>query len=181
MRGAPGSRRAETEALLAKAGVPRERYHCLEIADQEVPLHLRHVRSYVEAFGAGRVYTHAYEGGHPDHDAMALALSGLPGVWEFPLYHGYGAEFTAHAFLDGEPETAVVFSASDQVLKREWLDCFASQRRVTGRFPVERELFRPMRDYDFSHPPHPGELYYERRKLGWTWAEWQKATSKGLD
>ena len=31
----------------------------------------------MESFGADRVYTHAYEGGHPDHDAVALALAWL--------------------------------------------------------------------------------------------------------
>ena len=44
---------------------------------------------------------------------------------------------------------------------------------------VERELFRPMSAYDFTRPPHPGELYYEQRKLGWTWPEWRAAITNG--
>jgi hypothetical protein len=43
-------------------------------------------------------------------------------------------------------------------------------------FPIDREQFRPAPKYDFSRPPHEGPLYYEIRKLGWTWTEWRRAT-----
>lgn len=174
------ARRAEMLALLKKAGIREERYRCLGLADQEAPLHGPRIRAEVEAFQAGRVYTHAYEGGHPDHDAVALALAGLPNVWEFPLYHAHGAAFVPQSFLDGQAETVVELDADRQRVKRSWLDCFASQQRVIGMFPVDREIFRPMRAYDFTRPPHPGELYYERRKLGWTWSEWRDATAEAL-
>lgn len=174
------ARRAELAAMLAKAGVADDHYHCLEIADQEAPVYWPRVRAFAESFGASRVYTHAYEGGHPDHDAVALALSGLPNVWEFPLYHAHGTEFVPHAFLDGHAEETVTLNAEQRITKKSWLDCFASQQRVIGRFPLDHESFRPMRNYDFTQPPHAGELYYERRKLGWTWAEWREATAKAL-
>ncbi|MEO6758937.1 MAG: PIG-L family deacetylase [Saprospiraceae bacterium] len=174
--GYQAARREELLTMLRKAGIPEERYHCLGLADQEAPVYWPQIRSYVEAFGADRVYTHAYEGGHPDHDAVALALAGLPNVWEFPLYHGHGAEFVPHSFLEGEAETVVRFDGEQQVAKRAWLDCFPSQKRVLDLFPTDHEMFRPMRAYDFTRPPHEGELYYERRKLGWTWGEWRKAT-----
>ncbi|MFN0105553.1 MAG: PIG-L deacetylase family protein [Bryobacteraceae bacterium] len=174
------ARRAELQAVLAKAGIPEDRYHCLGLADQEAPVYWPRIRAYVEAFHADRVYTHAYEGGHPDHDAVALALAGLPNVWEFPLYHAHGAAFVPHSFLDGPPETVVELDDTRQRVKRFWLDSFPSQQRVIGMFPIDRELFRPMRAYDFTRPPHPGELYYEQRKLGWTWSEWRDATGKAL-
>lgn len=170
------ARRAETMAVLAKAGIAPERYHCLDLADQELPVFWPRLRAYVEAFGADRVYTHAYEGGHPDHDAAALALAGLPNVWEFPLYHAHGAEFVPNTFLKGSAETVVALDADRQRAKRSWLDCFASQQRVIRMFPIDREQFRPAPAYDFSQPPHPGPLYYEIRKLGWTWKDWRKAT-----
>ena len=77
---------------------------------------------------------------------------------------------------DGYTETVVELDADRRRAKRSWLDCFASQQRVIGMFPIDREFFRPMRAYDFTRPPHPGELYYEQRKLGWTWHEWRTAT-----
>ena len=174
--GYQAARRAELQAVLAKAGIPEERYHCLGLADQEAPVYWPRIRAYVEAFDAGRVYTHAYEGGHPDHDAVAFALAGLPNVWEFPLYHANGGGFVPQSFIDGKAETVVELDADRRRAKRSWLDCFASQQRVIGMFPINREFFRPMRAYDFTRPPHPGELYYEQRKLGWTWHEWRKAT-----
>ena len=174
--GYQAARRAELLAVLAKAGVSEERYHRLGLADQEAPVYWPRIRNYVEDFAADRVYTHAYEGGHPDHDAVALATAGLPNLWEFPLYHGHGADFVPHSFLDGEAETVVEFDPQQQAVKRSWLDCFPSQKRVLDLFPVRHELFRPARSYDFSKPPHEGELYYERRKLGWTWREWRAAT-----
>ncbi|MBI2690253.1 MAG: PIG-L family deacetylase [Acidobacteria bacterium] len=174
------ARQKELRNLLAKAGIPAERYHCLGLADQEAPVYWPQIRAWVESFEADRVYTHAYEGGHPDHDAVALALSGLPNVWEFPLYHGRRAEFVTHSFLDGEAEIAIELDDDRRAVKHSWLDCYPSQKRVIDMFPLERELFRPARAYDFTRPPHEGELYYERRKLGWTWREWREAVSKAL-
>ncbi|MBL8236718.1 MAG: PIG-L family deacetylase [Bryobacterales bacterium] len=170
------ARRKETMAVLATAGIPESRYHCLGFADQEAPLHLGAIRAYVAAFNAERIYTHAYEGGHPDHDAVALALAGLPNLWEFPLYHAHGAEFVPHSFIAGPAGVAVPLDPGQQRRKRSWLDCFASQQRVIGMFPIDHEQFRPAPAYDFSRPPHEGPLYYEIRKLGWTWPQWRKAT-----
>jgi LmbE family N-acetylglucosaminyl deacetylase len=169
------ARQDEMLAVLALAGLPPSRYHCLGFADQEAPIYWRQIRDYVTAFSAGRIYTHAYEGGHPDHDALAFALAGLPNLWEFPLYNGFAGEFVPHTFLDGGGET-VVLDENQRRQKSAWLACFASQQRVIGMFPVTHELFRPMKAYDFSAPPHPGELYYERRQLGWTWPSWREAT-----
>lgn len=169
------ARRRETLAVLAKAGIPEANYHCLGFADQEAPPNWPRIRAFVEQFDAARVYTHAYEGGHPDHDALAFALAGLPNIWEFPLYHAHGADFVPHRFLSGAPAEEVVFSPAQIEAKRACLDLFASQRRVIDMFPVERESFRPQPQYDFTRPPHEGELYYERRKLGWTWPEWRAA------
>jgi len=169
------ARRDETLSLLSLAGIPLSRYHCLGFADQEAPVYWRQIRAFAAAFTADRIYTHAYEGGHPDHDALAYALAGLPNLWEFPLYNALADEFVPHTFLDGGGQ-AVVLEESQRRLKRSWLACFASQQRVISMFPVVHELFRPMQAYDFSRPPHAGELYYERRQLGWTWPSWREAT-----
>jgi LmbE family N-acetylglucosaminyl deacetylase len=174
------ARRAEVMAVLARAGIAEYRYHCLGLADQEAPVYWPRIREYVKAFQADRVYTHAYEGGHPDHDSLAFAMAGLANVWEFPLYHSQGAEFVPSTFLEGGAEAVVELDAAAQKEKRAWLDLFASQQRVIQMFPIDREQFRPARTYDFSRPPHAGELYYERRKLGWTWAEWREAVGKAL-
>lgn len=174
------ARQAELQTVLKRAGIPPENYHCLGLADQEAPLYWPRIRAYVEAFQADRVYTHAYEGGHPDHDAVALALAGLPNLWEFPLYHDRLGAFVPHTFLNGDPVVTVSFTDEAKRAKRALLDCFVSQQRVIDLFPIERELFRPAPVYDFTQPPHDGVLYYERRKLGWTWTEWRAATGNPL-
>lgn len=175
------ARHGELDRLLQRARIPPERYHCLDIADQEVPLQWPRVREFVAAFRADRVYTHAYEGGHPDHDAVSLALAGLSNVWEFPLYHGRDGSFHPHSFLDGGPGDEVILTPAQRAEKEAWLAIYASQKRVIDLFPVVLERFRPQPEYDFSHPPHPGDLYYERRKLGWTWTEWRQATRTAIE
>ncbi len=172
------ARRQELQEALQLAGIPLTNYHALDIADQEAPMKTSQIRDWVADFGADRVFTHAYEGGHPDHDAVARALYGLPNVWEFPLYHAFGADFVPGEFLEGDTETIITLNASQQQEKRQMLACFRSQQRVIDNFPIEREHFRPAPVYDFSQPPHAGPLYYEKRGLGWTWLEWREAVQK---
>lgn len=173
------ARRTEVLEALALAGVPEDRYIQMDVADQEAPRRWREIRRAVEAIGADRIYTHAYEGGHGDHDAMAFALRGLPDVWEFPLYHAATGQYTPHEFIEGAPAEMVDLTTEQQAQKREMLACFRSQKRIIDGFPIRAELFRPMRAYDFSKPPHDGELYYEMRELGWTWVEWRDAIASG--
>lgn len=169
------ARRTEMRAGLASVGFDAARWRALEVADQDAPRNVAAIREAVVSYGADRVYTHAYEGGHPDHDALAFALRGLPNVWEFPLYRASSSgEFETGGFLDGGGERVCV---EDVEGKRRMLACFGSQARVIERFPLEREWFRPMKDYDFSRPPHYGALYYEIRGHGWDWTSWRAAVA----
>lgn len=174
------ARRSEMLAVLNKAGIPAARYHRLDVADQEASQNCRQIREFAQSLAPDRIYTHAYEGGHPDHDALAFALAGLPGVWEFPLYHAHGAAYVPQSFLQGEPEHTVHLDASARRTKLDWLRCFRSQQHVIDGFPNQRELFRPMPAYDFTRPPHAGPLYYELRKLGATWPEWRAAVEQSI-
>ena len=47
--------------------------------------------------------------------------------------------------------------------------CHATQARVLAPFPLGPERFRSAPRYDFSRPPHPGPLHYERADSGATW------------
>jgi N-acetylglucosamine malate deacetylase 2 len=57
--------------------------------------------------------------------------------------------------------------------KRAALACFASQRDTLALFDPTRELFRPAPVYDFSQPPHLGQLLYERYDWGMTGERWR--------
>jgi hypothetical protein len=61
------------------------------------------------------------------------------------------------------------------------IDRFVSQRELLAAFGTEIERFREAPDYDFTQPPHQGELHYER--LGWniTGALWRRYARAALD
>ena len=86
------ARQAELAAALALSGCMPERA-ALDVPDQDASLHMpaiaQALRGLFARHGTQAVITHAYEGGHPDHDAVALAVHlALPGrVLEFPGYH----------------------------------------------------------------------------------------------
>ncbi len=136
------------------------------------------------------VLTHAYEGGHPDHDAAAFvakaACARVPGVqlWEMTGYHAAAASeepnvtgsvgtvaietgrFLAPAAPVVPPEIAIALDAQASQLKRRMLDCFASQRHVLAMIApdLSAERFRPAPPYDFRVPPHAGVLLYEAQE-----------------
>ena len=180
------ARERELQAALAVAGVTPARVQ-LEVPDQEVALHMRAVARelgrVLAAHCVEAVLTHAYEGGHPDHDATAFAAHGaargldLP-VYEFAGYHagsGAGSEtgMVAQRFLPGPPEIAVSLTAAEAACKRAMLDCFATQAGILGAFSPAIERFRAAPGYDFAAPPHAGMLNYENWGWEMTGAQWR--------
>ncbi|HYG88100.1 MAG TPA: PIG-L family deacetylase [Azospirillum sp.] len=99
------ARRREVEAAVALAGIPPERVGGFGIADQRASLLMaelaRRIADCMVDRGIEVALTHAYEGGHPDHDATAFAVAlaaeivereggRRPTVIEFAAYHGFG-------------------------------------------------------------------------------------------
>ena len=129
------------------------------------------------------VLTHAYEGGHPDHDAAAFAvhatarLSADAGqslcVIEMPFYRAEdGAEIFQQFTPSAVVETAVPLSADERQLKQGMIDAHVTQREVLRNFGVAVERFRHAPDYDFAALPNDGHLLYERHDWGMTGAKW---------
>lgn len=166
------ARRRELAAALALAGLPPTVAQTLGVPDQEAALHLpdiiHGITAAIAATGARIVVTHAYEGGHPDHDATALAVHaavrGSPAsIIEMTGYHAgpHGiavGDFLPHA---GTAPVTLTLSPAQCALKRRMLDCFVTQRAVLTAFPVRTERLRPAPDHDFTQPPHEGRLFYE--------------------
>ena len=147
----------------------------LGIPDQEAVEYLDEITHRLRAlFAAHRIdhaLTHAYEGGHPDHDAVAFAVHaiGLPTV-EFAGYHADdGGRMVTQQFLPDPRRkiTSVTLPPSDLSRKRAMLGCFHSQSGMLDHFDPAIERFREAPAYDFSRPPHPGELLYEQ----WGWMD----------
>jgi LmbE family N-acetylglucosaminyl deacetylase len=180
---------------LALAGIGQERCRFLDVPDQEASFHLAGItRSLVEILALMKpslVLAPPYEGGHPDHDAVAFAVNtavhlnarrGAPPipVVEYAMYHIGESGWAIYEFLSSweRPERTVVLTDGERELKSKMMRCFRSQRNVLAAFPDTFERFRMAPDYDFTKPPHEGALLYERYDWGisgdrWrTWVKW---------
>ncbi|HET9212999.1 MAG TPA: PIG-L family deacetylase [Thermoanaerobaculia bacterium] len=165
------TRRRELEEALSLAGIGPDRLLGLGIADQEavfeIPRLTERIARAVRELGPELLLTLAYEGGHPDHDAVALAVQqaarGVE-VLEMPLYHAEpGAERMAVAeFLPGPPETRLTLTDGERSLKQSMIEAFSTQKETLRAFlPPRDERFRPASSHDFTRPPHEGRLQYE--------------------
>ncbi len=187
-----GRRRRELAEALAVAGVDAGAVRCLGARDQEATRELPSLIPALMALLRGRrpalVVTHAFEGGHPDHDAAALAVraalalagSPRPALWEMTSYHRGPGPLVVQRFLPGgESEVVRPLGPEARARKRRMLDRFASQREVLEPFQAEEERFRPAGPVDFSRRPHAGVLHYEW--LGWrTFESWRSEASAAL-
>ncbi|HET9982717.1 MAG TPA: PIG-L family deacetylase [Longimicrobiales bacterium] len=186
------ARRRELLAALALAGIGPEQARTLDIPDQHASFELvRITLALLELIWELRpevLLTHAYEGGHPDHDATAfaahaaralLAATGdvaAPLVAELAGYHaGNDGAMRTGEFLParGRPTVTVMLDDAARDLKRRLFAEFATQARVLEAFAIGAERFRPAPRYDFSRPPHAGRLFYERFEWGVTGERWR--------
>ncbi len=186
------ARREELAAALALAGIPSERRLEMGIRDQEASFHLPEIAESLAGLIEERkpeiVLTHAYDGGHPDHDAAAFAVAaavarvrrnsscGGPAALEFAAYWGVDGVFRTFTFLsrEGCAEEVVVLTDSERQLKRRMIACFPTQMHLLRRFPVEIERFRRAPAYEFTEPPHAGRLFYEHFNWGISGEKWRE-------
>jgi LmbE family N-acetylglucosaminyl deacetylase len=130
------------------------------------------------------VFANAFEGGHPDHDAVNfLAYEGSfraglrASLFEFPLYNGSGPAlhwwWQINAFPPGNGRTFYNRLDDDEIERKyrimrayssQWL-YMAPARMASSYASLKRrgEPYRPCpKDRDHSLPPYKGELNYER-------------------
>lgn len=174
------ARALELDRALRAAEVIPARRRALGLADQEACEHLPELLALVEEElrGAAAVITHPYEGGHPDHDTCAFIVQcawerlrragrAAPVRLEFASYHARAGETATGVFWPaaGCRERAIPLGARRLARKRAALAEFATQKDVIAAFPLEPERLRPAPRYDFTQPPPPGEVLYDR--FGW--------------
>jgi LmbE family N-acetylglucosaminyl deacetylase len=165
-------------SALALCGIGSGQSRCLGHPDQQAALRLADlIHELAELFLRLRpeaVLTHPNEGGHPDHDATALAAHAAaallrrngdrpPALVEMTSYHNGPHGITPCEFLpsDNCNVATVRLTADERRFKQRLFDCFATQQGTLRYFPTDTERFRPAPAYDFTAPPHPGKLFYE--------------------
>lgn len=175
------ARRHEAQQALSLAGVndlffladPRDRSG---FVDQDlflwIPQAIERIDRIIAKFQPDALLTHAYEGGHPDHDtccfiATVLAQRRDIPVWEFPLYHRTTDGVVTRQEFMTPLGTEVLMDATvaEVERKKKMMAAYASQASVMEEFMASVERFRPLAAYDFSRPPHNGVLNYE----AWQW------------
>lgn len=161
------ARRAELERATTIAGVPAPALKSLGLPDQGAAFGLAGLTRVLLGFiaGAGLVLTHAYEGGHPDHDAVAFAVAAArarmrgrgPAVIEMPLYRRPEP---------GEGVARLRLTPDERARKARMLAEFVTQQEALMAFGVRDEVYRIAPEYDFTRPP--GEVLYDRFDWGMT-------------
>jgi LmbE family N-acetylglucosaminyl deacetylase len=174
------ARERELDRALAGAEVTGARRRALGEVDQESVRHLIELTRglTLELKGVDAAITHSYEGGHPDHDACALIVQSacallerasdpVPVRLEFASYHERNGQIAAGVFwsLGSCPEQTFALDGPQLTRKRAAIERYVSQYPVIGAFPIEIERLRLAPNYDFSLPPPPRAVLYDR--FGW--------------
>ena len=182
----------ETAQALAESGVREDAITNLQFTDQQLAFHLKElsdtVLALVQQFQPEIVLTHAYEGGHPDHDSVAFACHLVHRdmsfcLCEFAGYHAGCGGMEIYTFLPSEQERQYTYrlNADERELKIAMLKKFTTQERTLQPFMrPELETFRVAPDYDFTRPPHESKLWYENFNWGTDGATWRKMASQTL-
>jgi N-acetylglucosamine malate deacetylase 2 len=189
-------RQREAAAALTLLGRDTLRVQCLGIPDQETTAYIAGLaeRLAERLTDYSFVVTHAYEGGHPDHDATALSVHaacclvkgrGLdpPSLLEMTGYHGWGGQTVRGVFIphrDAGSVAALMLTRTECDLKRRMFACHATQRTMLKHFSLDVESFRSAPRYDFLAPPHRGLLLYERHCWGITGQTWRYTAKQAL-
>lgn len=191
------ARAVERTRALALTGIAADRILDIALVDQEASFALveltHHVAKLLWENPPDVVLTHAYEGGHPDHDATAFAVHGAvdlvrrrgaraPAIIEFAGYHWRDGAMRTGGFLPhpSAHERRVSLGNRERRLKDAMFACYATQRRVLAAFSSDGERFRHAPTYDFTAPPHEGRLFYEWFEWGVTGAAWRRLAEAAL-
>jgi LmbE family N-acetylglucosaminyl deacetylase len=188
------ARRHELGHALAIAGIEPTAVVYMDLPDQQAALQLDHLtRRMARLFAARRTQvatTHAYEGGHPDHDATAFAVHAASGllqregqvvsIVEAPFYHWNGQATVVQRFCEGEDGLAIALTAEERELKSRMIAAHATQSSTLAPFSVNVERFRVAPAYDFASLPNGGRVLYDLHPWGLTSDAWLRHARRTL-
>jgi LmbE family N-acetylglucosaminyl deacetylase len=182
------ARACELERMMMLGGVPIADRFAIGLADQQAALNLtRLARSLARLFeqrAVDIVLTHAFEGGHPDHDAVAFAVHAAAelrkrqgsevGIIEMPFYHAAEKSWGVQRFLHHQQADGVtiVLDQPARLRKKEMFAAHRTQAKTLKLFAVDVERFRIAPRYASGTLPNCGDLLYERYDWGMDGARW---------
>jgi LmbE family N-acetylglucosaminyl deacetylase len=187
-------RNLESLAVLQRLGVERDEVHFagqqLGIGDAQLPQHLARAAHWLECwledFGnIASLHVTAWEGGHHDHDALhalAVTIAARHGLlartWQYSLYQAAGLPGPLFRVLAPLPQNGPARTwAIPWQMRRTYLrHClsYPSQRGTwIGLFPFVllhyllrgTQALQPVDPGRLAQRPHPGPLYYEKRRF----------------
>ncbi len=188
------ARQQETKRALRTAGVEIPNVN-FEIPDQQTIHRIEDavgkLMDLMTTLRPELILTHPYEGGHPDHDSVALCVHAACHllrskhetditIAEFASYHAGPEGTEVECFLDQKPSDTFRLSESQRAGKLELFRCYPTQANVLQWFPCAYEPVRRAPQYDFAHAPHPGKLHYEQFNWGVDGETWRTVATPAL-
>lgn len=195
------ARRREVQEAIAWAGLESVCQLQISNIDQEASYNMagiaHRLEKIIESIEPTCIFTHAYEGGHPDHDTTAFVVWAackllkrnkskieVPVLFEFSSYHGsgIGPEIITYDFLPFKSSTVWTSNLTEKEcdIKKKMIACFRTQVSTVSLFRVGIERFRICPNYNFHIQPHSGPLYYEFFDWGMTGEKWRWLASETM-
>lgn len=186
-------RKLEAECAASELGVPVDRIEFINIPDMELINNMltafRDLRSLILRVQPELIITHAYEGGHIDHDLTSFIVSYLSkDNPQITLIEAYLYNFEAEDFNHNLPlfdqrifAQEIILNNTDKMRKKFAFAQYASQSVDLNYFNPEANEWIKMIDKNclerFKEPPHQGTLQYERSG-NFRFADFKKAIQK---
>ena len=181
-------RKTELRMAMDELGLSEDFMHLLGFTDlgliADLPAVVDRATQLFEQLQPERVFVTAYEGGHPDHDAVNFSATEAKNrtgsqaeIFEFPLYNGSGPRRHWRWRINRFPHDGleVLHNPLNQDAircKHRMMRIYSSQwmymipLRLATKPSWLRQVGEPFRrvphDRDYSLPPHPGKPNYER-------------------
>ena len=164
-------RREAYAALRSSAATFRVEFHQKEdgeLVKSLQPLYAE-LSAILQEFGPDFLVTHAYEGGHPDHDCCSFITHQLSQefsvpVWEFPIYHRGPRGVVAQQFLSPSPDMQYLFPDHDRLLYKSNMMAIYESQDMLGNLsvfdPARPEFYRAQPRYDYTQKPNPASTTY---------------------
>jgi len=186
-------------AALEQVGIGLDQIRTLGFADQRLVFALsdldRAITDVLAEIRPAVVITHAFEGGHPDHDTLALVLASVIGRWRgrsphVPLlveFAGYwqneSGALTTNRFAPPATggERQLRMSTLSRRQKNDLLERVRPGQRPMHAFDTREEWIRPAPTYDFRRPPNAGRVWYDQFGSPVRSADWIRLAATYLD